>query len=75
MERKINETFQDHGRTLKVVQNEGEGHFRGRFCCHCNKNCYYYHHGSCNGRLQDTGDCQPRWREDHTPVYFEPIDE
>lgn len=75
MDRKIKATFQDHGRTLQVVQNDDSGHINCRFGWHCNTNCYYLHHGSCSGVISDTGDCQPRWREDHTPVYFKPIDE
>lgn len=75
MERKINSSFQDHGRTLKVVVNDYDVTYSGKFSIICNKNCYYRHRGSCNRRVQVTGDCQPRWREDHTPVYFQPIDE
>lgn len=75
MDRKINSTFQDHGRIQKVVENDDSGRFRWRLGRYCNTNCYYLRNGSCQGRKSETGDCQSRWREDHTPVYFEPIDE
>lgn len=75
MDRKINETFQDNGRTLQVVENNDKGYFCDRLGFYCNYFCYYQQYGSCNGCLQDSGDCQPRWRKDHTPVYFKPIDE
>ena len=75
MERKINSTFQDHGHTLKVLLNKNERTITLKFNQLCNLRCYYRHNGICDRWLRNCGDCQAEWREDHTPVYFQPIDE
>lgn len=39
---------------------------------HCDERCAFYKNKKeCRKNIKITGDCQPRYRGDNTPVYFE----
>ena len=73
MDRPVNSTFTEDGKTYQVLLNEEDslGYFRHpKNSVHCNVYCAFYQGGRCSGRLVMTGDCQPRYRRDKKSVYF-----
>ena len=39
---------------------------------HCDKRCAFHENqAECRKNIKITGDCQPKYRGDNTPVYFE----
>lgn len=72
MERPIGSTFNDNGRTLKVVETHVSIVRNG--AVECSANCYYFQAFKCTGMLDLTGDCQRQWREDGKLVHFATTD-
>lgn len=75
MTRKIGETFEVAGLRYKVVKDTLKlNTFRS-----CDAPCGFRVYSErrkawiCSRLLRETGDCKPRYREDHTSVYFERI--
>lgn len=73
MDRPINSTFEHDGKKIMVALNDTDdlGYiFRSSVLVHCNYRCAFYSRGRCHGQLSVTGDCQPRYRNDHKKVFF-----
>lgn len=66
--RKPGDTFSYNGR--KYIVRKGEYDWRKPIMC--DERCAFYENkAECRKNIKITGDCQPRYRQDNTPVYFE----
>lgn len=65
--RKPGETFSYNGKTYIVKKGE----FDALKLRMCDKRCAFYNNqAECRKNIKITGDCQPKYRRDNTPVYF-----
>ena len=68
--RKIGDTF-THNKTKYLVCI---GEYDRNKLVHCDPRCAFYSNQlECRRNIKTTGDCQPRYRGDNTPVYFKRI--
>ena len=66
--RKPGDTFKYDGK-LYVVKR---GNYDWRNLKHCDYRCAFYNNqAECRKNIKITGDCQPKYRADGSPVYFE----
>lgn len=66
--RKIGETFKYNNKVYIVKKGE----YDWRKLRMCDERCVFYaNQAECRKNIKITGDCQPRYRGDNTPVYFE----
>lgn len=68
----VDDIFNIGDNRYKVILNDDEDttHNRGVWC---NKKCAFNYMNKCIGSHKDTGDCQPRYRKDKNPIYFEKV--
>lgn len=66
--RRVNDLFRYKGRIYVVkLGSYDENDLR-----HCDNRCAFYNNQTeCRKNIKITGDCQPKYRGDNTPVYFE----
>ncbi len=70
--RKVGDKFKYNNKVYIVKVGEYEWQ-RSR---HCDPRCAFHNNQpECRKNIKITGDCQPRFRQDNTPVYFEEINE
>lgn len=64
--RKVGSIFLLNGVKLKVEEESDD------YYCHNFKGepCIFRRNRSCTGILRETGDCRPRYRDDHRAVVF-----
>ena len=66
--RKPGETFPYNGK-IYIVR---KGEYDWQKPVMCDERCAFYNNkAECRKNIKITGDCQPRYRGDRTPVYFE----
>ena len=66
--RKVGETFKYNNKVYIVKKGE----FDWRKLRMCDERCVFHaNQAECRKNIKITGDCQPRYRGDNTPVYFE----
>lgn len=48
------------------------GNYNANDLCHCDERCAFHDNKlECRRNIKITGDCQPNYRNDNAPVYFE----
>lgn len=66
--RKVGETFKYNNKVYIVKKGE----YDWRKLRMCDERCAFHDNQSeCRMNIKITGDCQPKYRGDNTPVYFE----
>lgn len=56
--------------TAHLNSKKTPGYLHRHLVDHCNTNCCFFTLTGCTGRLTETGDCQPQYREDNQAIYF-----